>query len=191
MGAGSVRASVQSTMTGAIPSLRIAEAAHSLHEGQRWRCACSFHPRAVLAAENVVASSRTLLTGIGRLRSGEQLIIRWALRPGSPRAWREPQNPSERTRETARLVAARRPAGRVHHGGLGLDPHGPRWARARELASGTSRACCAAATAVRWHTHHTRARRNRTLASMPRTTRTSGMALDAGAAGAHRLAAGH
>jgi hypothetical protein len=50
----SVRASVQSTMTGVIPSLRVSEAAHSLTEGATLALRLFVPTPSVLAADNVV-----------------------------------------------------------------------------------------------------------------------------------------
>jgi Type IV secretion-system coupling protein DNA-binding domain len=167
----STRASVQSTMTGVIPSLRVIEAAHSLTEGATLALRLFVPTPSVLAADNVVASSRTLLTGMVGLRPGEQLIIRWALRPGAVRAWREPQNPSERMRETAKRWRAKTSGPGFATAGLVLI-RTRQIGRARELASHVENTLRSRQqlSGVRV----TRERGNRTLASMPRTTRTSG-----------------
>lgn len=97
----SVRASVRSTMTGVIPSLRVAEASSSPSEAATLALRLFVVTPSVFSTENAAAASRALLSGMG-LRSGEQLILRLALRPGSARTWQEPEGVSERERETAK-----------------------------------------------------------------------------------------
>ena len=105
------------------------------------------------------------------LRSGEQLVLRWALRPGSARFRREPDNPSERERETDAGWRRKTSAPGFIAAGLVLV-RSTRIGRARELASHVENTLRGRRQigGVRV----TRERGNRTLASMPRTTRSSG-----------------
>jgi hypothetical protein len=167
----SVRASVQSTMTGVIPSLRITEPAPSPHEGAALALRLFVPTPSVLSAENVVASSRALLSGMVGLRSGEQLVLRWALRPGAGRAWREPESPSERAREIAKKWRAKTSVPGFSTAGLVLI-RTAKLGRARELASHIENTL--RSRQQLGGVRVTRGRGNRTLASMPRTTRTSG-----------------
>ncbi|HEY7829536.1 MAG TPA: hypothetical protein VIC06_03105 [Solirubrobacteraceae bacterium] len=167
----SVQASVRSTLTGVIPSLRITEALPSPDERVTLAARLFISTPAVLSTENAVAASRALLSGMVGLRPGERVIVRLALRPGSARVWREPKDPNERQREVAKRWRGKTGLPGFAASGLALI-RSPKTSRARELAS---------------HIENTlrsrkqiggvriaRARDNRTLASMPRTTRTSG-----------------
>jgi hypothetical protein len=168
---GSVRTSVQSTMTGVIPSLRITEAPPSPDEAVTLALRLFIPTPSVLSAENAVAASRALLSGMVGLRSGEQLIIRWALRPGSARRWQEPENPSERERETAKKWRGKTSLPGFSASGLVLI-RAPKMARARQLASHIENSLRSRRQVG--GVRVTRERGNRTLASMPRTTRSSG-----------------
>jgi hypothetical protein len=167
----SVRASVCSTMTGVIPSLRITEAAPSPDEGATLALRLFIPTPSVLSGDNAVAALRALLSGMVGLRRGEQVILRVALRPGSGRAWREPENPSEREREIAKKWRHKTGAPGFTTSGLVLI-RAARMSRARELGSHIESTLRSRQQigGVRV----TRERGNRTLASMPRTTRTSG-----------------
>jgi Type IV secretion-system coupling protein DNA-binding domain len=168
---GAVRASVCSTMTGVIPSLRITEAAPSPDEGATLALRLVIPTPSVLSGDNAVAAVRALLSGMVGLRRGEQLILRWALRPGSARAWQGPENPSERQREIAKKWRHKTGAPGFATSGLVLI-RASKMSRARELGSHIE------STLRSRHqiggVRVTRERGSRTLASMPRTTRTSG-----------------
>jgi hypothetical protein len=168
---GSVRASVCSTMTGVIPSLRVTEAPPSPDAAVTLALRLFIPTPSVLSAENAVAACRALLSGMVGLRSGERLVLRWALRPGSARSRREPDNPSERERETMRAWRRKTSAPGFIASGLVLV-RSTRIGRARELASHVENVLRGRRQigGVRV----TRERGNRRLASMPRTTRSSG-----------------
>jgi hypothetical protein len=166
-----VRASVCSTMTGVIPSLRITDAPPLPDEAVMLVLRLFIPTPSIFSAENAAAASRTLLSGMVGLRSGERVVVRVALRPGSGRSWREPENPSERDRETAKRWRLKTSLPGFSASGLVLI-RTPKIARARELAAHIENTLRSRRQvgAVRV----TRERGNRTLASMPRTTRRSG-----------------
>jgi hypothetical protein len=166
-----VQASVQSTMTGVIPSLRVTEAPPSPDAPVTLALRLSVPTPSIFSAENAAAASRTLLSGMVGLRSGEQLILRLGLQPGSARSWQEPDNPSDREREIAKKWRGKTSLPGFATSGLVLI-RTPEMGRARELAAHVentlrSRRQVGGARV-------TRERGNRTLAAMPRTTRGSG-----------------
>jgi hypothetical protein len=167
----SVRASVQSTLTGVIPSLRVTEAPPSPDAPVTLTLRLSFPTPSIFSAENAAAASRALLSGMVSLRSGEQLILRLALRPGSAPSWQEPENPSDREREIAKKWRSKTSAPGFATSGLVLI-RTPKMARARVLAAHIENTLRSRRQigGVRV----TRERSNRTLAAMPWTTRGSG-----------------
>lgn len=167
----SVLASVRSTMTGVIPSLSITETPPSPDESVTLALRLFIPTPSVLSAENAAAASRALLSGMVGLRSGEQLVLRVALRPGSKRAWREPENPSPREQEILRAWKLKTSAPGFSTSGL-LLIRTARVGRARELAAHVENMLRSRRQVG--GVRVTRERGNRTLASMPRTSRTSG-----------------
>jgi hypothetical protein len=167
----SIQASVQSTITGVISSLRVVEASSSPDGGVTLALRLSVPTPSVFSAENAAAASRALLSGMVGLRSGEQLILRWALRPGSARPMQESENPNHREKETLRAWKLKTSAPGFTTSGLVLI-RAPRMSRARELAAHIENVL-RSRRQIRG-VRVTRERGNRTLASMPRTTRTSG-----------------
>lgn len=167
----SVRASVQSTMTGVIPSLRITEAPPSPDESVTLVLRLFVTTPSIFSADNAAAASRALLSGMVGLRSGEQLILRWALRPGGARPLRQPEDAGDHERETAKRWRLKTDLPGFSASGLVLI-RTPKIAKARELATHVENTLRSRRQvgAVRV----TRERGNRTLASMPRTTRSSG-----------------
>jgi hypothetical protein len=166
-----VRASVQSTMTGVIPSLRVTEAPASPDDGVTLALRLFVPTPSIFSADNAAAASRALLSGMVGLRSSEQLILRWALRPGSARPLRQSENASDHERETAKRWRLKTSLPGFSVSGLVLI-RAPKVARARELATHIENTLRSRRQvgAVRV----TRERGNRTLTSMPRTTRSSG-----------------
>lgn len=96
------RESVRSTLVSAISSLRITESPPS-RAGTATLSLRLFAPTpSVFSTDNVIAASRSLLTGLADLREGEVVTLRWALRPGRARSLRESADPTPREREIAR-----------------------------------------------------------------------------------------
>lgn len=93
------RSSVEAILGGTIGSLRIGDG-HASPVDQATLALGLYVPTpTVLASGDLAAASRTLLTGLASLRSGEQIIVRWALRPGSPRALQAHDQTNARARE--------------------------------------------------------------------------------------------
>lgn len=167
-----VRSSVESTLTGVIPSLRITEAPPSPAHAATVALKVFIATPSVLAIENAAAASRALLSGVANLRSGESVVLRLALRPESARRRREPENPDAREREIGRAWRRKTSTPGFTTAGL-VVIRSPKIGRARELAAhieSVLRSRKGLAGGIRV----TRERGNRTLASTPRTTRTSG-----------------
>ena len=73
--------SVRASLTGLLPGLRISEG--PAPEGRSTvAMKVSVPTPVVLSTENPEAASQTLLAGMTTLNTGEQAVIRWALRPG-------------------------------------------------------------------------------------------------------------
>src|ERR1035441_1425386 len=81
------RPAVEAVLGGVIVSLRMSEASASAADAVTLVLRLFIPTPCVLSTNNPVAASRALLTGLAALRSGEQAVVRWALRPGSPRPW--------------------------------------------------------------------------------------------------------
>jgi hypothetical protein len=169
---GSVRASVQSTMGGVIPSLRITDAAASPDDEATLALRLVIPASmCVLSAENPVAACRALLSGMVGLRSQEQVILRIALRPDSARTQQEPEHPSDRERDIANHWRRKTSLPGFTTAGIVLIRAG-HMGRARELAGHIENTLRSRRQVGGIRV--TRERGNRTLASIPRTTRTSG-----------------
>jgi hypothetical protein len=166
----SVRASVGSTLTGVVPSLRITEAPPSPNGPVTLVLRLFIPTPSVFSAEGAAASSRALLSGMVGLRSGEQLVLRWALRPGSARTWREPENAGGE-HETGKQWRRKTALPGFSAAGLVLI-RAPKTSRARELAAHVENVLRSRRQVG--GVRVTRERGNRTLTSMPRTTRSSG-----------------
>lgn len=128
-----VRDSVQSTITGAISSLRITETAPPPADAVTLSLRLFVPALSVLSDDNAISASRSLLTNLAGLRSGEQVIIRVALRSGSARPRRVVENPSPREREIER--AWRRKSALPGFSISGLVLIRASQVRARELAT--------------------------------------------------------
>jgi hypothetical protein len=165
-----VRASVRSTMTGVIPSLRVAGPSSSPSEPATLALRLFVPTPSVFSTENAAAAARALLSGMS-LRAGEQLIFRLALRPGSARTWQEPEGASERERETAKKWRHKASLPGFAVSGLVLI-RCPKMSRARELAAHIENTLRSRRQVG--SVQVTRVGGNRTLASQPRTTRRSG-----------------
>ncbi len=164
-------ASVQSTLTGAVASLRITEAAAPPADTVTLSLRLFVPTPCILSDENTIAASRSLLTNLAGLRSGEQVIIRMVLRPGGARRRREVENPSPRQREIERAWQRKTSMPGFNASGLVLIRASQ--TRARELAAhieNVLRGRRGLAGGIRL----TRERGNRRLSARPRTTRSSG-----------------
>jgi len=170
-----VRASVVATLTGALPGLRVAEAAPP--SGRATLAAKVFLPTpCVLLMDNTQAATRTLLAGIAALRPGEQASVKWAARPGRPRPF-EPKEPLGRAARDAERAWRSKAAAGVGFQLAGLVlVHAGSVARAREIAehlASSLRSRRGAAGSLRI----TSERGNRSLASLPKVTGSAGFAV--------------
>lgn len=164
--------SARSTLVGVIPSVRITEAPPSPSEAATLSLRLFVSTPSVLATDNTVAASRSLLSGIANLREGEKVVVRFALTPGSPRPRREPEQPTPRQREIAKAWRAKTASPGFSVSGLVLI-RAASAGRARMLASHIenllrSRRGIAGGFRV------TRERGNRTLGSLPKVRWSSG-----------------
>jgi len=163
--------SVQSTLTGAISSLRIAEAAPSPSDAVSLGLRLFVPASTVLSDENAVSTSRSLLSALGGLRSGEHAIIRLALRPGAARPRAQVEHPTSRQREIERAWQRKSSQAGFSVGGLVLIRASR--PRARELAAHVGsvlRGRRGLAGGIRV----TSERGNRRLSARPHATRSSG-----------------
>jgi hypothetical protein len=165
--------SVRSTLTGIIPSLRLTEEASAWSETVTLSLRL-FVPASLLSTDNPVSASRSLLTGLAGLRGAEKVVIRWALTPGraKPRPVPVPEKPTPAQREIARTWQAKAATPAFQVGGLALI-RAATMARARELASHVenllrSRRGLIGGIRVTYE------RGSRTLASLPKVSRSSG-----------------
>jgi len=169
---GSVRAALAATLTGVVPGLRISDSDVSVTGGATLALKLFVSTPAVLSVENPAEVSRALLNGLGRLRSGDQVVIRWALRPGMGRSWQPPSGPDQQQREIERAWRRKTAERTFATSGLVLV-HASSSQRARELAGHVEsivRARRGMAGAIRI----TESRGNHSLAWLPKTTRSSG-----------------
>jgi hypothetical protein len=168
-----VRASVVSVLVGAMPGLRVSEA--PVPSGRATLALKVFiSTPSVLATDDPEAAARTLLGRLSGLApKGEQVAIRWAARPArAPEL--EPAEPM-RSKERAVQQAWRQKAqgsGGFQVSGLVLVRAG-RVSRARELAEHVASAIRSRRGAV-GGPRITSERGDRSLASLPRVTRSSG-----------------
>lgn len=167
-----VRASVVSTLVGAMPGLRANET--PVQKGRATMALRVFIPTpSVLEGDNPEAAARTLLSGLGALTPGEQVIIRWAARPGHAPELRTNEPPDRKVRAIQQAWRHKTQlAGGFQVSGLVLV-RAARISRARELAEHVASAVRSRRGSV-GGPRITYERGNRSLASLPRTTRSSG-----------------
>lgn len=165
-----VRASATSSLVGTMPGLR-------LRETTKFQCRTTLVLRlfvptpTVLRTEEAEEASRALLTGLASLSGDEQVVLRWAIRPRHPKVPKRLSGERPpRELETAWRLKARAPGFLVQ--GLLLIRAGS-ISRARELSEQVGRALRSRRTAIGGF-RLTTDRGNRSLASEPRTLRSSG-----------------
>jgi hypothetical protein len=168
-----VKSSVVSVLTGAMPGLRAVEA--PVKAGRATFALKVFFPTpGVLITDSPEAAARTLLSGLSALEPAkERVVIRWAVRPGPAPALRV-DDPSDRKVRTIQQAWRQKVqlAGGFQVSGLVLV-QAERISRARELAEHV-------ASAIRSRRGNVGAprityeRSSRSLASLPSTTRSSG-----------------
>jgi hypothetical protein len=166
------RGSVRSTFAGVIPSLRVTETVASSGEAATLSLRLFVPTPSLLLTENVVAASRSLLSGLAGLRAGEQVVVRYALVPGGARPRPEAENPMPRQREIARAWQAKTAAAGFRVSGLVLI-RAASVGRARELAAHIENVLRSRRGLV-GGIRVTSERGSRTLASMPKVGRSAG-----------------
>jgi hypothetical protein len=167
----SAAASVQSTLGGAIPSLRINEEGSPRDDATTRSLRLFISTPTLLSDENAVSTSRALLSALAGLRSGELVSVRLCLRPGGGRAWRALEKPDGRNRALARSWARKTTGATFAVSGLVLIRASN--ARSRSLAAhieSVLRGRRGEAGGFRV----TQERGSRRMSARPRTTRTSG-----------------
>jgi hypothetical protein len=169
---GVARSSVESILTGVIPSLRVSEASPTPAESATLALRLFVPTPSVLSTDNAEAAARSLLAGMAILRGGESVAVKLALRPGSPRSRREPDAPTPREREIARAWQRKTAVPGFGVSGLVLI-RAAKMGRARELAAHIENVL-RARRGIAGGFRITYGRGYRSLASLPKTTRTSG-----------------
>jgi hypothetical protein len=165
-----VRESVTATLAGTIPNLRVGEAQPAPAEGATLSLRLFVPTPVVLGSDHPVEASRTLLAGLAALRPGEQAVVRWAVRPGLPRTRSQSGNKTADEASRAWQRKLLMPGFRV--AGLAVI-RTAKLSRARELAAHVE-AVLRSRRGLAGQLRVTSGRGTRALASMPRTTRTSG-----------------
>ncbi|HEX5852651.1 MAG TPA: type IV secretion system DNA-binding domain-containing protein [Solirubrobacteraceae bacterium] len=168
----SVRESVRAALTGAVPSMRITDADAGPSETATLTLRLFVQTPSFLLTSDAASVSRSLLSGLAQLRRDEAVALRWALSPGSPRQRQEPAEPTPRQKEIAKAWTAKTATPGFRVSGLVSIRAGSR-GRARELASHIesvlrSRRGFAGGVRVTYE------RGSRTLAALPKVTRSSG-----------------
>lgn len=163
--------SVLTSLVAAIPGLRLVET--PAPTGTATLAMRLFVPTpTLLRTDEIEASSRALLSGLATLRDSEEVVVSWALRPTAPRRafHHEPQD--REAKELARLWRAKIANPGFTVSGLVLV-RAERIARARELLAHVAY-CVRSRRGRTAGIRTTVGRGNRSLASVARTTRTSG-----------------
>jgi hypothetical protein len=167
-----VRSSVQATVTGVIGSVRVREAAPSPSEAVTLALRLFIPTPSVLTADSAEEASRALLAGMAGLRESEQVIVRWALRPGASRPVREPEPHTRTDKEIDRVWRRKTAMPGFTVAGLVLV-RAPRMGRARELAAHVESVVRSRRGLV-GGIRITAGRGNRRLSALSRTARSSG-----------------
>jgi hypothetical protein len=167
-----VRASATSTLTGVVGSIRLSQAPPPPDSGATLTLRLFVPTPSVLAGGGAIEASGALLAGLSGLRAGEQVVVRWALRPGAPRRGqgRDPESQSER--DAARAWHRKETAPGFSVAGLVLV-RASTTAHARELA-GHIESVVRSRRGLVGQVRLTAERGNRRLSALPRTTRSSG-----------------
>ncbi len=166
------RASAISTLSGVVPSLRIGETTPVSRELVTIALRLFVSTPSLLSTEQAVETSRSLLVGLADVRESEQVVIRFALRHGAPRRPTSTPTTDARLRELERAWQRKINSPGFSVAGLVLV-RATTVTRAREMA-GHIENVIRARRGLTGDIRITRERGNRTLASLPRTTRTSG-----------------
>jgi hypothetical protein len=167
-----VRTSVSSTLAGIVSGLRTSVTADTPTGATTLSLKLFIPTPSLLALEHAADASRALLSGLTALGQGEQVVVRWALRPGAPRRWEPSQDSDAAQREIERSWRRKTTGSGFSVAGLVLV-QAPTVGRARGL-SGHVESLLLSRRGLTGSPRVTRERGRRSLASLPRTTRTSG-----------------
>ncbi len=163
--------SVLSGLVSAIPGLRLIET--PAPTGTATLAMRLFVPTpTLLRGDEIEASSRALLSGLATLRSNEEVVVSWALRPTAPRRAFQHEPEGRETKELARLWRAKIAEPGFTVSGLVLV-RAERIARARELLAHVAD-CVRSRRGRTAGIRGTVGRGNRSLATVARTSRSSG-----------------
>jgi hypothetical protein len=164
-------AAVTALLSGALGTVRVEPA-----DGPVGRASLAlrlFVPaRSFLHVGEPVSASRALLSGMATLREEEQVVVRWALRPGRPKLDDESDAHGRLAREMGRAWRHKTERPGLFAAGLVLVRAGS-VARARELA-GQVESVIRGRRGARGAIRITSERGNRSLASLPKVSRGSG-----------------
>jgi hypothetical protein len=168
----SVRSSVEAMLRGVVPSVRIGEAPPAENARASVSLRVFVPTPSVLHTEGAAAVSHTLLARLTTLGAGERVSVRWALRAGAPRRTVQRQPESQTAREIDRAWRRKTTTPGVRAAGLVLV-HAASLPAARALASHVE-SVIRSRRGVRGELRITSERGNRSPASLPRTTGSSG-----------------
>jgi hypothetical protein len=164
-----IRNSALASLKAAMPGLRADEGAAPT--GTTTAALSVFIPTpAVLRTDDPMVSARALLSGLVGLREGEQVVVRWAIRPGHSRPL--PARQGERAAQVASAWRRKTSQPGFRVAGLVLVKAGGS-ARAREVIGHVASVLRSRRSDV-GELRMTYDRGNRNLNSLPRVTRTSG-----------------
>jgi hypothetical protein len=166
------RRSVTASLTGAMPGLQVSEA--PAPSGRATLSAKIHLPTPViLTTEQPEATARTLLSGLVGLSGDEHAVLRFAVRPELPRAWK-PQEPLDRAAREAERLWRQKVGSGVGFALAGLVlVRAASVVRAREICEHLT-SCLRSRRGPVGMLRITNERGNRSLAALPRTTRSSG-----------------
>lgn len=164
--------SVASALAGALPGVQLTEA--PVPTGRATLSAkLHFATPIVLADGEPEAAVRTLLAGIADLASGEHAIVRVAARAATPQPWHPADPPDRAAREAERRWQQKTGSGPGFNASGLIVVRASSIARARQICdhlTGALRSRRGPVGTIKVTTE----RGNRSLASLPRTTRSSG-----------------
>jgi hypothetical protein len=166
-----VRGSVVATLSGAMPGLRAVDT--DAPKGRASYALRVFIPTpTVLQTDNAEGASRTLLAGLAALLPGEEVSIKWAVRPDRPRPLRTAEPMDRRARETEAAWRQKTTSPGFQVAGLVMVKAASS-ARARSLAEHVTSSLRSRRGGI-GGLRLTSERCGRSFSSLPKTTRSSG-----------------
>jgi Type IV secretion-system coupling protein DNA-binding domain len=166
------RRSVTASLIGVMPGLQVSEG--PAPSGRATLAAKVYLPTPlVLSTEQPEAAARTLLSGLVGLTDGEHAVLRIAIRPGSGRPWSSSDTPTQTVRHAERLWRQKVASGVGFNASALILVRAASLARAREICEHLT-SCLRSRRGPVGTLRITSERGNRSLAALPRTTRSSG-----------------